>query len=158
MADTETTETTAADTSSGADETPKALREALKRAQDEAKAAREEANSYRVRALEAAFKEAGLDPSKGVGKAVAKEYSGDADAEAIKSYAAEEYGWEPPVAENPIAADVRDAQNRVGAVTSDAVSTPTTLIDQQITEAERAGDFATAIALKVQRHRAEIGR
>lgn len=140
------------------DSSPKGLREALARKEAELEAARKEANTYRVRALEAAFKEAGLDPTKGVGKAVAKEFTGDPDVEAIRAYAQSEYGWEPPSQEPEIAGTVREATARVAAVTQDAVSQPTTQLDQQIAEAEQSGNFAQAIALKVQRFRTSTGQ
>lgn len=130
---------------------PKALREALERAKAEAAEARKEANAYKVRALEAAFREAGLDPAKGVGKAVAKEYDGEVTPEAIRAYAESEYGWEAPSQESAIAPVVREAQARVSSVQAESVSQPTSMIDQQIRDAEQSGDFAAAVALKTQK-------
>lgn len=71
------------------------------------------------------FKDAGLDPGKGIGKAVFKEYDGDLDAEAIRSYATDEYGWEQPsdddapaVTSEPTSRE--QAQERVKGVMSES--------------------------------------
>ena len=39
------------------------------------------------------FKEAGFDTSSGQGKALKDLYKGDLEADAIKAFAAEQYGW-----------------------------------------------------------------
>lgn len=124
---------------------PKQLREALKRAQ-------EERDEYRAHLLNDSFKEIGLDPATGLGKAIAKEYKGAPTKEALAAFAAEEYGHQAAAApENPVAPAVQAGQ----AVTQliDSISTPEipATRDTRIAEAERAGDLTTAGAEKAAR-------
>ena len=72
---------------------PKQLRDAL----DRLKAENEELQAFRVKTI---FDQSGLDPTKGIGKAIAKDiergdYSGEFSADALKDYAQNDYGWEP---------------------------------------------------------------
>lgn len=59
-------------------------------------AALTEVKTLKTEKRERAFKDAGLDPERGIGKAVAKLYEGDIDAGAIQNFAKEEFDWEPP--------------------------------------------------------------
>lgn len=54
--------------------------------------ARAEVQTLRERKRSLAFRRAGIDPTTGVGKAVAKTYDGDPDPDAIRQYAASEFG------------------------------------------------------------------
>lgn len=136
---------------------PKWYREQLA-AKDEALADKEkEANKLRVKLLESTFKEVGIDPAKGLGKAIAADYDGEADAEALRNFAIEKWDWEPPTSENPIAGAVTEAQGRVSAAVKDATSAPTEQIDLDIAQAEERGDFASAMALKLNKFRQEQG-
>lgn len=141
------------------DTTPAGLRATLDRKDERIKEMQEKINQQKVHLLERAFDEAGLDPTKGVGKAVAKEYEGDPTKDAIQAFAREEYGWEPtPEQTNEMAAAVTEAQGRVSGVTATGVSTPTQEIDLDIASAEKAGNFAESIRLKMQKWRTESGR
>lgn len=141
------------------DTTPAGLRATLERKDEKIKEMQEQLNQQKVRLLEGAFKEAGLDPTKGVGKAVAKEYEGDPSPEAIQSYAREEYGWEPtPEQTSEQIAAVTEAQERVAGVAAGSASVPTQEVDLAIADAEKAGDFAESIRLKMQKWRTESGR
>lgn len=66
-------------------ETPKGLRDRLSRAEKENRSLREQVMTSHLEAL-------GLRRDIGLGKAIFKEYSGDFSLEAIRTYAAEEYG------------------------------------------------------------------
>ena len=114
-ATTEATEQTEEVEGSG----PKQLRDALKR---------EKEKNARLTsiALGNAFKQVGLNPEKGLGKAIAKEYEGDPTAEGVAEYAKTEYDWEVPEGTvNAEAAERRDKQapdKGVAGIPSGAVS------------------------------------
>ena len=67
---------------------PKQLRDALKRSQ-------EENAELREILMQDAWAKVGLDPTQGLGKAIAKEYKGKPTAEALAEYAETEYGQRP---------------------------------------------------------------
>ena len=48
---------------------------------------------YKTVQMDTAIKDAGFDPSSGQGKALKDLYKGDLDVDAIKAFAAEQYGW-----------------------------------------------------------------
>lgn len=142
----EDTEATTTETESGG---PKELREAL---------ARREAENKRLRGIlmENAFRTLGLDPTKGIGKAIAKEYDGEPTVEAVEAYAVDEYGWEKQsgTQPSPEAALIETAQQRVTQATSGSVTAPPPSdLDQQIREAESKGDWVTSMSLKAQKLR-----
>lgn len=62
-------------------------------------AALNENKTLKAEKRERAFKDAGLDPERGIGKAVAKLYEGDVDPESIQDFAKAEFEWEPPSGE-----------------------------------------------------------
>jgi hypothetical protein len=105
------------------------------------------------------FDKVGLDPTKGLGKAIAEKYEGEPDADALRSFAIEEYQWEPPPenTEIPMAPVIADAQGRVTQATQEAEGVTLQPIDLQIAEAEEKGDFASAVSLKVQKFRTAKG-
>jgi hypothetical protein len=125
----------------------------------EIKELQKEKNRQHVKLMEDTFDKVGLDPSKGLGKAIAEKYDGEPDAEKLRNFAVEEYDWEPPPeqAENPMGQTITDAQSRVTTAIGDAQAIPLQPIDLQITEAEEKGDFATAVGLKVQKFREAQG-
>lgn len=140
------------------DTTPAGLRATLDRKEERIKELQEKVNQQKVHLMERAFSDAGLDPTTGIGKAVAKEYEGDPAPESIQSFAREEYGWEPePEQASEMAAVVTEAQQRVATATAGGSSTPTQEIDLQIAEAEKAGNFAESIRLKMHKWRSETG-
>ena len=91
-----------------------------------------------------------LDPSTGLGKAIAKEYDGDMTVEALTAYAGDEYGYVVPEAPtNPQAQAIQTEQSRLDSAAQGAGSVPVAPTQgQAIAEAEQAGDFSTAMNLK----------
>lgn len=130
---------------------PPELRAALDRKTEEAK-------KYRGLLMQSAFSSLGFDPSKGLGKAIAKEFDGEPTVEAISAYAAEEYGWEPPSKEEtppvqptPQQAIQQPAQQRVDQAIQQSTPANANTLDQQIQDAEAKGDWITAMSLKTQK-------
>jgi len=102
--------------------------------------------------MASAYEDLGLSPEAGLGKAIAKEYTGEPDAESIAKFAKDEYGYEAPEApENPKAPAIAEGQAQVDAVNQQ--STPVTPGNEQeaLTKAEAEGDYATAGAIKAKR-------
>ena len=133
-----------------ADNQPEGFRKALDRAND------------RVAELEgrlkaAAFNQLGIDPEKGVGKAIAALYDGEPDVEAIAKFAADEFEWQPTgEVRSEQETRVADAQSRMDEVreSSSPVTPPVEEdLDAQIAAAEAAGDFQTSLNLKMQKVR-----
>jgi hypothetical protein len=89
-----------------------------------------------------AFKEAGLDPEKGIGKAVYRTYEGDVDPEAIREFATTEYDWKP-------VATISDGQQRIQTLTQagSAGEQRKTRIDTA-NEAAESGDWVKSARLK----------
>ena len=103
--------------------------------------------------------EIGLDPTTGLGKAIAKEYSGDLTVEALGAYAREEYGheWTGEIP-NSKAAEITEAQDQADRLTSSTESV--TPIDEstkiQKAESKLIGnevnpvDARASVALKME--------
>lgn len=136
-ATTETTEVTEAPEGSG----PKELRDALAREKDKA-------HGYRVQLMVGAYKEIGLNPETGLGKAIAKEYDGDPTAEAIAEYAKTEYGYEAEVHENPQGQAIKEGQKQVDAANQQSQSITPGTEAAALQEAQASKDYATAGAIK----------
>ena len=107
----------------------------------------------------------GLDPSTGLGKAIAKEYDGDVTAEAVAAFAMSEYGHEPqapqPVMqEPPVAQQQFDQQQQAAAFGSAsgsiAPTTPEDVIgahDQRLGSQEATRqDALNSLEAKVQHY------
>lgn len=142
-----TTEPETTDTAAEADG-PKQLREALKH---------EKAKSAKLTAqlMERAYREAGLDTSQGLGKAIAKEYKGEPTGEALLAYANEEYGYEPPdTSDSPIAGQVTAGNKRLDDVQSGSVSTTPLTDDDALVKASRDKDLKTLGNIKAAKLRA----
>jgi hypothetical protein len=122
---------------------PAQLRAALKRE-------REENAGLRAQQMTSVYAEADLDLTKGLGKAIAKEYDGPMTLEALTAYASEEYGYVVPEApSNPQAQLITSEQTRLDTAAQGAGSVPVAPTSEQaIAEAEAAGDYATAMSLK----------
>jgi len=116
-------------------------------------------NRQRVKLMEETFSKVGLDPAVGLGKAIAEKYQGEPTVDDLRTFAIEEYSWEPPeeLEENPLAKPIVDAQGRVDKAVKAADSTQQSAVDLQIAEAEEKGDFATSIMLKVAKYRTAKG-
>lgn len=123
----------------------------------------------RVKALEAqlagsTIRDLGLDPSKGMGKAILRTFDGDAsDREALLAFAKDEYDVEVPNAETaqeePISQEIETAQKQVAQVTGDPVE-PTGPADELAASAAKLGregmtmsDVEADMALQLQRYR-----
>lgn len=130
------------------DDGPAGLREALKRAEAENAELKASANVQRTRTMEAAFTALGLDPAKGIGKAVLKTYEGEPSFDEVKAFAEAEFDWKHST--DPAAALVDDAQGRVDAVTTTAapVLPGGDTLQSAIAAAEAAGDLAETMRLK----------
>ena len=140
--------TTQPDSETNEDTGPAGLREALKRAEAENAELVAQANVQRTRTMEAAFTALGLDPSKGIGKAVLKTYEGEPSLDEVKAFAEAEFDWKSST--DPAAALVDDAQSRVDAVTNTAapVVAGRDQLQTAIAAAEEAGDLAETMRLK----------
>lgn len=138
---------------------PAWYRDQLKRKEEEIDGLRKQTNKQRTQLLESAFKGVGLDPTTGLGKAIAKEYNGDATVEALREFATTEYGYEPPAdsSENPMATEIAQAQGRIAGATAEAESVPLQPIDLEIQQAEEKGDLVASMTLKLQKYRQEAG-
>ena len=106
----------------------------------------------------ATFKEAGLDPNKGIGKAVARLYDGELDVDAIREFAAAEFDWEPDASQTTTQQELTEVeQERLSAQQrADQLRTQTSPVlppdlEKQIEDAEKAGDIRASIALKRQK-------
>ncbi|HEY7822346.1 MAG TPA: hypothetical protein VIG24_05915 [Acidimicrobiia bacterium] len=114
----------------------------------------DQVKTYREKDRIRAFKDAGFDPESGPGKALAKLYEGEADPEAIKVFAKEEFDFEPPSSTpqdngthttSTATGDDRLAQVAQGTIPPRSPSTR-----DQIKEAEAAGDLDTVARLNLQ--------
>jgi hypothetical protein len=95
---------------------------------------------HRVRA----FKDAGYDPDSGHGKALAKLYDGTPDPDAIRQFAKDEFGWDPPSASAEVVTPGAspDEWATVASVsTTTAPPSDPSSIDNQIAKAEAEGDW-----------------
>lgn len=138
--------------------TPAWFRDQMSKKDAENAELQKQLNRQKVKLMGATFNEVGLDPTKGLGKAIAEKYDGEPDAEKLRAFAIEEYDWQPPATpEQEMNAAINEAQARVNQAQAGAESVNTSIIDTQIDEAESRGDFATAIALQVQRYRQQKG-
>ena len=126
---------------------PKQLRDALKREQ-------EKSAKYRAQLMAQAYKEVGLNPEQGLGKAIAKEFDGEPTAEALATYAREEYGYEKAEApENPVEPQIIAGQAVVDSVGDVSTSVEPTTQQEQLVAAEREKDHVTAGNIKAQQLR-----
>lgn len=152
MSENESTEVTETETPAPEGNGPKELREALKRAN-------EEAAKYRSIVMKDVYGQAGLDPEKGLGKAIAKEYKGEPDVAALLEYAQTEYGYEAPSQpENPAQPQIQQGTRQaeqIAAVTQSVVPDAPAEA-QQKAESER--DWDTAGRIKADKLRSMMGR
>lgn len=123
-------------------EGPAELREAYNREKARNKALTDEVMGIRLG-------EIGLDPTVGLGKAIAKEYDGELSVEAIAQFAKDEYAYEGQTTQSPQVV----GQARIDEVA--ATGTPVTpnlpTDDPQmeaLQKAASAGDIRASLALK----------
>ena len=149
MSDNETTNVTETEAEGNG---PKELREALKRAN-------EEAAKFRSIVMKDVYAKAGLDPEKGLGKAIAKEYKGEPDVDSLLAYATEEYGYEAPNApENPAQPQIQQGTQAAEAVQQITQSVVPDAPAEAQRKAEAEGDWDTAGRIKADKLRQLMGR
>jgi len=138
----ETTETV--ETTVDPDE-PKGLRKQLSEAHGKIK-------ELQAKNLESAYGELGLDTSRGFGKAVAKEYDGEASKDALTGWLKSEYEWEPTpqVEAHPQAQAITQGHEQLEQVAQTAGSVVAPTQDEQLAAAEAAGDYTTTMGIKGQ--------
>jgi hypothetical protein len=104
-----------------------------------------ELNMLRGVARQAAFKEAGIDPTTGLGKAIYRTYDGEIDPAKVVEFATSEYDWQPK--ESPT---VSDASKRIATIGDQGQTEVSGGRIAQADEAASKGDWLTSQALKDQ--------
>ncbi len=104
------------------------------------------------------IQDAGFDPSSGQGKALKDLYKGDLEVDAIKAFAAEQYGWgeEAPAVQEQEAQKARvvTSQESLDAVAQASVPVEPADVNDQIAQAQQDGDWQTSSALKAEKLKA----
>ena len=98
------------------------------------------------------FQSAGLDTTKGVGKAVEMMYEGDLTVEGIKQYASEEFGVEFGQQDRLQEAvqSTEQSQERLNNIQANSVvDTYDTDVISQVREIEKSGNVRNSIAAKL---------
>lgn len=102
-----------------------------------------------------ALKEAGFDPTSGPGKAIAQLYDGDPDPEAIREFAAAEFGFQPaPTGDDvPVTPEQQRAQgeDRLRMISAGVLPVRDLTDNDKIAQAEAAGDWQTVGRLNAQK-------
>ncbi len=107
------------------------------------------------RAMGKAFADLDLDPDKGIGKAAAQTYEGDADG--LAGYVEAEYGH--VAGENPLAPLIAAGFAQMDAVGQVAQSVEPVLSEsQQLAEAEADGDWSRAGEIQANQMTRMMGR
>ena len=109
---------------------------------------------YEAKERQDVFKAAGLDPSKGVGKAVDMMFEGDLTVDNLKQYATDEFGVEfgqqDRIQDNVKQSQVEQSQNRLENIQQNSVAE---LYDEdvvgQIREVESKGTIRQSITAKL---------
>jgi hypothetical protein len=126
---------------------PRQLREALDRKTTEAAA---QADLIK----DMAFKLAGVDITKGIGKTARSHYDGELSEEAIRDYMRDSFEWTGPQQTPPgqvLGQQIAEAQNRIqdtGQGPGTQSGNNEASLQVQIDEAEAKGDWKTAMAKK----------
>ena len=104
------------------------------------------------------IQDAGFDPASGQGKALKDLYKGDLEVDAIKAFAAEQYGWgeEAPAVQEQEAQKARvvTSQDSLDAVAQASVPVEPADVNDQISQAMQDGDWQTSSALKAEKLKA----
>ena len=110
-----------------------------------------ENRTLKAEKLSSSFTEIGLNPDEGLGKAIAKEYTGEISTEALATYAKAEYGYEGSVeSTHPEAEAITGGTERLDAVAQSAGSIAEPTQGDALQKAEAEGDYATTMAIKGQ--------
>ena len=131
-------------TETAAEETGKGLRAQLEKTLAENK-------TLKGREMARSFDDLGLSLDKGLGKAIAKEYSGEITTEAIAEYAKNEYQYSHEVipATNPQTEAIQQTQAQIDAASQGAGSVPVTPTDAEaLAQAEAEGNYQQTMAIK----------
>ena len=104
------------------------------------------------------IQDAGFDPASGQGKALKDLYKGDLEVDAIKAFAAEQYGWgeDAPAVQEQEAQKARGvtSQDSLDAVAQASVPVEPADVNDQISQAMQDGDWQTSSALKAEKLKA----
>jgi len=134
------------------EETGKGLRAQLEKQIAATKAEQDKNAALTTKLLENAYTDLNLDPTTGLGKAIAKEYQGEASADALAAYAKAEYGYEhtPVDPAHPQAADIANNQAALDQMGNTAGSIVPPSEKDTLAKAEAEGDYVTTVAIKGQ--------
>jgi len=104
------------------------------------------------------IQDAGFDPASGQGKALKDLYKGDLEVDAIKAFAAEQYGWgeDAPAVQEQEAQKARvvTSQDSLDAVAQASVPVEPADVNDQISQAMQDGDWQKSSALKAEKLKA----
>ena len=104
---------------------------------------------YEGKERQEVFKQAGLDTTKGVGKAVEMMYEGDLTVEGIQQYASEEFKVEFGN-QDRLQDNVEKSQDRLNNIQQNSVvDLYNTDVVSQVREIEKSGDVRNSIAAKL---------
>jgi DnaJ-domain-containing protein 1 len=107
----------------------------IKQLREEYKKLKAENKQFKANAMTSALSSLGLQPDKGIGKAVTKLYDGDLTVEAIQEFVAQEFGEvsssEQPSQQPDINSNVVEAQSRVEQLNKIGVNNEPTDIRQE---------------------------
>jgi hypothetical protein len=134
-------------------EEPKGLRATISKQSGQLKDKDAEIADLTTQLLQTAYEDIGLDPSTALGKAIAKEYVGAPNVDALAAYAKEEYDYtfEGQATQSPegqVIAQGHAALDQIGQTAGSVPVAPTE--GGVLAEAEAAGDYATTMAIKGQ--------
>ena len=107
---------------------------------------------YEGKERQEVFKQAGLDTTKGVGKAVEMMYEGDMTVEGIQAYASQEFGVEFGQQDRLQEAvqSTEQSQERLNNIQANSVvDTYDTDVISQVREIEQSGNVRNSIAAKL---------
>ena len=104
---------------------------------------------YEGKERQEVFKTAGLDTTKGVGKAVEMMYEGEMTVEGIQQYASEEFQVEFGN-QDRLQSNVEQSQERLNTIQNNSVvDTYNTDVKSQIRDIEKTGNIRNSIAAKL---------
>ena len=121
---------------------------------EENKALKEKLEVFEAQAKVSVFKDAGIDTTQGIGKAISQVYSGDLNVEAIQTFAAEEYGVTAGAdvgQQDGIREEIQDSQTRLANINKNSVvdSFNTDDLFEAIKKSESEGDVKNSMRLKL---------
>ena len=121
---------------------------------EENKALKEKLEVFEAQAKVSVFKDAGLDTTQGIGKAISQVDSGDLNVEAIQTFATEEYGVTAGAdvgQQDGIREEIQDSQTRLTNITKNSVVDSFNSDDlvEAIKKSEQEGDVKNSMRLKL---------